>query len=72
MEPDFVPAAGAEGWAVSTPPILSFAPLAAALALFDEVGCRRCGERSMRLTGYLESLLDEVAARRSADGDDAA
>jgi kynureninase len=64
MEPDFVPAEGAEGWAVSTPPILSFAPLRASLALFDEVGLPALRQRSIRLTAYLESLLDEVANRR--------
>jgi kynureninase len=64
MEPGFVPRAGAEGWAVSTPPILSFAPLRAALTLFDEVGIGPLRDRSLRLTGYLESLLDDVAVRR--------
>lgn len=61
MEPDFVPRRGAEGWAVSTPPILAFAPLRASLALFDEVGIDALRDRSLRLTGYLEELLDEVA-----------
>ena len=64
MEPDFVPAAGADGWAVSTPPILSLAPLRASLALFDDVGLPALRERSMRLTAYLEMLLDDVASRR--------
>ncbi len=65
MEPEFVPRAGAEGWAVSTPTILAFAPLRASLDLFDEVGLRALRERSIRLTGYLETLLDEVAGRRT-------
>ncbi len=65
MEPDFVPASGADGWAISTPPILSFAPLRASLALFDDVGLPALRERSIRLTGYLESLLDDVAERRA-------
>ena len=65
MEPDFVPRAGAEGWAVSTPTILAFAPLRASLELFDEVGLPALRERSIRLTGYLETLLDEVASRRA-------
>jgi kynureninase len=64
MEPDFVPGRGAEGWAVSTPPILSFAPLLASLRLFDDVGLPALRARSMRLTAYLEELLDDVATRR--------
>ncbi|MBM3678326.1 MAG: kynureninase, partial [Actinobacteria bacterium] len=63
MEPDFAPRRGAEGWAVSTPPILAFAPLRASLALFDEVGIDTLRARSIRLTAYLEALLDEVAGR---------
>lgn len=62
MRPDFVPRAGAEGWAISTPPILAFAPLRAALRIFDEVGIDALRARSVRLTAYLERLLDEVAA----------
>jgi kynureninase len=64
MEPEFVPRPGAEGWAVSTPPILAFAPLRASLGLFDRVGLPALRERSLRLTAYLETLLDEVAATR--------
>ncbi len=65
MAPDFVPRAGAEGWAVSTPTVLGLAPLRASLELFDEVGLGALRERSIRLTGYLETLLDDVADRRA-------
>jgi kynureninase len=64
MEPDFVPRTGAEGWAVSTPPVLAFAPLRAALEQFDRVGLDALRARSVRLTGYLEELLDVVAGSR--------
>jgi kynureninase len=64
MEADFVPRPGAEGWAVSTPPVLAFAPLRASLEQFDRLGLEALRGRSLRLTGYLEELLDEVARSR--------
>ena len=65
MEPDFVPRPGAEGWAVSTPTVLALAPLRASLEQFDRVGLVALRGRSMRLTAYLEELLDEVARSRN-------
>ncbi len=59
-------ARGAVGWQVSTPSVLAFAPLRASLELFDAVGMPALRERSLRLTGYLESLLDVVVAERRA------
>jgi kynureninase len=67
MEPEFVPRPGAVGWQVSTPPVLAFASLRASLALFDAVGMPALRERSLRLTGFLESLLDVVVAERRAE-----
>ena len=36
MAETFEPADGADGWRISTPPILSMAPIRASLAIFDE------------------------------------
>jgi kynureninase len=66
MEPDFVPRAGAAGWQVSTPTVLAFAPLRVSLELFDSVGMPALRERSRRVTGYLEALLEGVVAERRA------
>jgi kynureninase len=54
------PAQGAAGWRVSTPPILSLAPIAVALAMFDEVGLSALRERSVSLTAYLEMAIESL------------
>jgi kynureninase len=64
MEPGFRPIAGAEGWQLSNPPILSLAAIRASLDVFTEAGgMEPLREKSLRLTGYLEWLL----ARELAD-----
>ena len=51
------PASGAAGWEASTASPVLLAPLAASLAIFDEVGMPALRARSVALTGYLASLL---------------
>jgi kynureninase len=58
MAETFDPGPGADGFRVSTPPILSLAPIAVSLALFDEVGMAALRARSVVLTGELERLID--------------
>ncbi|HVF47820.1 MAG TPA: kynureninase [Pyrinomonadaceae bacterium] len=64
MGAEFKPLAGAEGWQVSNPPILQMAALRASLEIFEEVGMAVLREKSEKLTGYLESLLDDIAGDR--------
>jgi kynureninase len=60
MDPEFQPAAGAAGFQISTPGILSAAPLEGALALVREAGIARIREKSLRLTSFLMHLVDHL------------
>ncbi len=59
MEPNFNATAGAEGWQLSNPPILALAPLRVSLDIFHRAGMSRLREKSVALTGYLESLIQK-------------
>lgn len=62
MAPVVDPVDTADSWQLSNPPILAMAPVLASLHLFDEVGLDALRAKSIRLTGYLEGLLDALAA----------
>ncbi|MGC5020615.1 kynureninase [Micromonospora sp. DT47] len=64
MTPTSRPPATVEAWQISNPPIFAMGPVRTSLELFDSVGMPALRERSVRLTGYLERLLDEVTADR--------
>ena len=59
MRPTVDPVDTADSWQLSNPPIFAMAPVLASLEMFAEVGMDNLRERSLRLTGYLESVLDE-------------
>jgi kynureninase len=67
MGPVVTPVDTADSWQLSNPPILAMAPVLLSLQMFDEVGMAALRAKSVRLTGYLESLLDDIADGRRFD-----
>ncbi len=64
MQKNFVPVESADAWQASEQPIFSMAPLQASLKIFDEVGMEAYREKSIRLTSYLEYLIDYIDSDR--------
>lgn len=64
MGADFKPAAGAEGWQLSNPPILAMAPLRTSLEIFHEAGMGALRRASLDLTGRLAAGLREAAGAK--------
>jgi kynureninase len=62
MAPTVSPVDTADAWALSNPSILALAPVLASLPMFEQVGISALRAKSVRLTGYLEALLDEIGA----------
>ena len=61
MTRGFIPAQGAEGWQVSTSPVLLMAVHKAALDIFEKAGgLDQLRQKSILLTGYLEYLIQEI------------
>ncbi|HEY2145553.1 MAG TPA: kynureninase [Steroidobacteraceae bacterium] len=58
-DPAFDPIDGAQGWQISNPPILSFAPLLASLEIFQRAGIQTLRRKSIALTGYMQRLIEQ-------------
>ncbi|MFC7081976.1 kynureninase [Halorussus caseinilyticus] len=59
MNPTYTPADDAGAYQIGTIPILSAAPLAGSLQIFEETSIEAVREKSLRLTDYLIFLVDE-------------
>ncbi|TNE60698.1 MAG: kynureninase [Bacteroidetes bacterium] len=64
MRKGFKPMRGAEGWQLSNAQILSFAAHKASLEIFDAAGMAALREKSRKLTGFLEFVLDELSQEK--------
>ncbi len=60
MRQPFDVMAGAEGWQLSNPPILSMAAIKASLDMFNEVGMDTLRKKSKKLTGYFDFLINAL------------
>ena len=60
MEPAFNPAATAESWSLSTPPMLLLAAHKASLDIFEAAGFDNLVEKSKALSNYLFFALDHI------------
>ncbi|WP_295127804.1 kynureninase [uncultured Chitinophaga sp.] len=60
MEKGFIPKAEASGWQLSTAQVFNMVALKASLELFNAAGINRLREKSIRLTNYLEFLLEQI------------
>jgi len=60
MDNNFRPIPGAGGWQCSNPSAIDLTALSAAMSVFDKTSIEDLRQKSLRLTCYLERLLDQA------------
>ncbi|MCX6656123.1 MAG: kynureninase [Candidatus Bathyarchaeota archaeon] len=63
METRYDPAKNAAAWQIGTINMFSAAPLEGSLQLMKEAGIERIREKSLKITGYLMYLIDEMLGK---------
>jgi kynureninase len=63
METKFDPAKNATAWQIGTINMLSTAPIEGSLRMIKEAGIDRIREKSIKITGYLMYLIDEMLSK---------
>ena len=67
MPNHFVPMKTAEAWQLSNAPVFSMAPQRASLDIFDQTSMAELRAKAVKLSGYLEFVLREVADKNQAN-----
>ncbi|NEN23320.1 kynureninase [Cryomorpha ignava] len=67
MESGFDPIPGAEGWQLSNAPVFAMAPHLASLKIFEKAGMDRLRAKSVKLTAFLERIINHVAEKNTAE-----
>ncbi len=65
MPHDYAPLPGAEGWQLSNPSVFACAPLLSSLDIFRKAGLPALRSKSVQLTTYMYSLLQEYSPQIS-------
>jgi len=67
MDNKFIPIDGAGGWQMSNPSAIDLASLAGSLSVFDQTSIQELRAKSLRLTAYLEFLLNNIIQSTSTE-----
>jgi len=67
MPNKFVPINSAEAWQLSNAPVFSMAPQRASLDIFDRTSIAELRAKAIKLSGYLEFVLNHVAKENNAN-----